>query len=276
MVRQIVWLTGMSGAGKTFTGDYLCKEHGFIHVDGDAAFLSGDPKDQQMVADVHKAFAFWLKNEEEDDKSKWTPYFDSLCKRVLTSALEQPDKNIVITFSNYRKSTRQYCRMSIKESLSAAGDKSSFKYIALTVSPTEFARRQFHRLQKFLATQDWTLEHYWNNIKKHPDGFKDEATCLKALSEDTDTGLVGFEPLDFESFPEDSAIDTSNNHEGVLEFIHNSLSLGPVRKEVFDEDFVKQVADIQFNRLEDSKKALRALQERLSKEKTEAKTQQES
>ena len=268
MVRQIVWLTGLSGAGKTYTADYLNKEQGFIHVDGDNAFLSNDPVDQDNVSKLHKAFAGWFK-EEECDPEEWTPFFDKLCKRIVSAAVEHPEKNIVVSFSNYRELTRLYARNLVTKLLSETGDKSAFRYIALTVSPEAFARRQYHRIEKFIATQGWTMQHYWENIRKHADPFKDKETCLRALEVDKDGGLVGFQSLDSETHPEDVTIDTSDSHKGVLEFIHKSLALGPVKNEIYNEAYVKSVADIQFDRLEKSKEALKKLQERLSEEKGE-------
>lgn len=38
---KFVWVSGPSGGGKSFTGDYLETLHGFKHIDGDQAFFSG-------------------------------------------------------------------------------------------------------------------------------------------------------------------------------------------------------------------------------------------
>eukprot|EP01061_Rhynchopus_euleeides_P008075 TRINITY_DN17120_c1_g1_i2.p1 TRINITY_DN17120_c1_g1~~TRINITY_DN17120_c1_g1_i2.p1 ORF type:complete len:293 (+),score=133.61 TRINITY_DN17120_c1_g1_i2:51-881(+) len=264
MPRQVVWLTGRPGAGKTFTGDYLCVKQGFVHVDGDANMRTADQGDKEKTAGTVQAFGSWFKGETCDD-ALWRPYFTLVCERVAAAAAANPGKDLVVTFSNYRGETREYCRETVKALLAAQGEAdASFRFIHLDVSDQQYAERGMNRLMKYLEIQGWTLQHYWDNVKKAEQPFTSYEACVQEMIDNKNTPVSGFIPLDTAAHPEDAVVDTSDSHRGVMEALHGLLSLGQVG-DVYSEDFIKEIADIQYDRLNRDKEVLKAKHEAIEK-----------
>ena len=255
MGRQIVWLTGLSGAGKTFTADYLSAEHDFLHIDGDRAFFTGDATDKKNTGDLVQAFQGWFKGEE-CEQALWEPYLHQICTRTVEAALEHPERNIVIAFSNYRTNTRDYCRNTITQMLRDNNDTSPFKYVQLFVSERGFAERQVARFETYSKIQGWTMKHFWEEVRQAKEPFVDRETCIAYMMADKESELSGFQDLDLTAHPEDAVIDTSDAHKGVLEKLHANLSLGEVAKDVYATTFVDGIAAIQLDRVEAGKKIL--------------------
>ena len=80
MLRS-VWLSGNSGAGKTFIGDYLSQLCGFAHLDGDAPLFSGDAAARAAFASFVAAFDFWFESSPAPP-ALWQPYLARQCAAV--------------------------------------------------------------------------------------------------------------------------------------------------------------------------------------------------
>ena len=237
-------------------GDYLSSNQSFIHLDGDEAMSDTSPEQLEVTRKLITAFHTWFKGESCEE-GLWKPYFDGVCTRVVDTAIANPTKNIVVTLANYREETREHCRTSVTSRL---GDTSTvFRFIHLHVSPRGYAERQIKRWVEYSKIQGWTLQHFWDDVKKQADKFVDEATCVEVLIHEKDTSLSGFVPLDLEAHPEDVMIDTSNAHKGLIEKLHDVLSLGPVTADVYSEAFVKEIADCSYARMEAKKEQLKVV-----------------
>ena len=56
-----MWIGGRSGAGKSFTGDYLNVVCDFVHIDGDCCFHSDDPIQKDLTANLIKCYySYWF------------------------------------------------------------------------------------------------------------------------------------------------------------------------------------------------------------------------
>ena len=91
-MSKIYWLTGISGAGKTFLGDYLEEYCGFLHVDGDTLLVAKDEKSMQLASDLRKSFFEYIFLEKRAPDELWKPYFRALCEGVRAKQQEYPGR----------------------------------------------------------------------------------------------------------------------------------------------------------------------------------------
>jgi gluconate kinase len=104
----VVWLSGNSGAGKTFTGDALQALAGFHHLDGDELMWSQDPAEKALWAGLVAAFAHWFEGRPAPPE-QWQPLFALQCARVR-AALAAGHARVVVSLTVYHRETRDYLR----------------------------------------------------------------------------------------------------------------------------------------------------------------------
>ena len=75
MSKKTVLISGCSGAGKSFTGDYLEMLFGFNHVDGDKFMLSTEPVHKELAKNLTKAFYDYWFDEKPAPQELWEPYY---------------------------------------------------------------------------------------------------------------------------------------------------------------------------------------------------------
>ena len=131
---RLVFISGMSGAGKTTQGEQLREKRGFIHVDGDvwsfsdgvatASTYSGIPRPEDLEKrskerkETWDGFAAAYGRLFEDPENPppmedgWGAHLTALCEDVAAfrGAPEQKDRDIVVSFSLYTRGMRDWVR----------------------------------------------------------------------------------------------------------------------------------------------------------------------
>jgi len=137
---RVVWLSGNSGAGKTFTGDYLERCAGFTHIDGDELFWAATPEEKGLFADLIKAFDFWFEGSTAPVEL-WHPYFHSVLARVHAARASHGD--VCISLTVYHRETRDFLRTRLPE----------HTFILLRVSAPELIRRARVRFAEYAKSR---------------------------------------------------------------------------------------------------------------------------
>lgn len=137
----IVWLSGNSGAGKTFTGDALARMAGFAHIDGDDLYWSTDPAEKALFGGLVKAFDFWFEGEPAPPEL-WHPYYARQCSRV-NAAVAAGHMRVVISLTVYHRETRDYIRALLPEHV----------FVLLRCSRDELVRRARVRFAAYAASR---------------------------------------------------------------------------------------------------------------------------
>lgn len=150
---SILWITGNSGAGKTFTGDYLEQLQNFVHVEGDGGFASSDEKRKTAFYQCAKAFDFWFE-EKEAPTELWHPHFEILLSDVEEA--KKTGKNIVVTYTVYNRQVRDYLRNKVPELI----------FIQLQVSKGELIKRAKVRFENFAKSQGKSIEETFKEYHK--------------------------------------------------------------------------------------------------------------
>jgi gluconate kinase len=149
---MIIWLTGNSGAGKTFTGDYLGTIQNFVHIDGDVVVeKSKNEEKKKNFSDCVKAFDFWFE-EKEAPKELWHPHFECLIKEAKEKT--NNGKNVVVSFTVYHRQVRDFLREKLPKLL----------FIHLICSKKELIRRAKVRFEQYVLSKDSSIEELF---KKH-------------------------------------------------------------------------------------------------------------
>ena len=175
---RTVWLSGNSGAGKTFTGDYLERVCGFYHVEGDAAAFSTDAADRAIFAEFVKAFTHWFKSEPAPP-ALWQPYFDRQIAAVRAAhANGKPD--VVVSLTVYHREVRDYLRAALPE----------HDFILLRCDSAELVRRARVRFEQYAKVCGQTFEACFETSNKEP--YSDAA--FEAQTRRIMQGLQPLEP----------------------------------------------------------------------------------
>ena len=142
---RVVWLSGNSGAGKTFTGDYLERCAGFTHVDGDELYWSSAPGEKELFSNLIKAFDFWFENKPAP-VDLWHPYFQHVIAKVRATTAVHAD--VCISLTVYHRETRDFLRAHLPE----------HTFVLLRVSAPELIRRARVRFAEYAKSRGQTFE----------------------------------------------------------------------------------------------------------------------
>jgi hypothetical protein len=175
---RTVWLSGNSGAGKTFTGDYLARMAGFHHIDGDAGFFSEDPELRALFADFVKAFDFWFASTPAPP-ALWQPHLARQCAAVR-AAHAAGAADVVVSLTVYHREARDFLRAQLPE----------HDFVLLRCGADELVRRARVRFAEYAAVCGQSVAACFEANYKEP--FSDAA--FEAQTRRVMRGLQPLEP----------------------------------------------------------------------------------
>jgi len=174
----VVWLSGNSGAGKTFTGDALQLLAGFTHLDGDSASQSQDPTDKALWANLIASFGFWFEGRSAPPHL-WQPFYALQCARVRAE-LATGRTRVVLSLTVYHRETRDFIRGLLPEHI----------FVLLRCSREELVRRARVRFAEYAASNGETLAQAYE--RSHGAPYSEAAWLEMTLS--IMRGLMHLEP----------------------------------------------------------------------------------
>lgn len=163
----VVWLSGNSGAGKTFVGDALERMAAFKHIDGDELFFSEDPADQALFARLVESFSFWFEGRPAPPEL-WHPYYTRQCGRVR-AALAEGHTRVCVSLTVYHRETRDFLRAQLP----------NHTFLLLRCSQEELIRRARVRFAQYAASRGQSVEDCWLDAHKAP--YSEEAFVRQTL-----------------------------------------------------------------------------------------------
>lgn len=175
---RTVWLSGNSGAGKTFTGDYLERMCGFFHVEGDAGAFSTDPAERALFVQFVKAFEFWFRSEPAPPEF-WHAYLEHQCA-LVNAARAAGREDVVVSLTVYHREARDFIRAQLPD----------HEYIILQCDANELVRRARIRFAEYAAVCGQTFEECFVSQYKEP--YSDAA--FEAQTRRIMRGLQPLEP----------------------------------------------------------------------------------
>jgi len=135
---QIVYVVAPSGAGKSFTGDYLDVVHGFEHVDGDGPAKScALPKYREMTK------GFLASSRGSVPREMWSPYFEEIAKQAVEAAKDH-DK-VVLTHATSKEPHRE---LVISKIVEGGVSLDQITIVELTIDPVVKARGFYYRTKR--------------------------------------------------------------------------------------------------------------------------------
>jgi gluconate kinase len=142
---RVVWLSGNSGAGKTFTGDALSVLAGFVHLDGDELMWSQEPADKALWANLIASFSHWFEGRPAPPEL-WQPFYTLQCERV-NAELAAGRTNVVISLTVYHRETRDFLRKQLPEHV----------FVLLRCGRDELVTRARARFAEYAASRGETV-----------------------------------------------------------------------------------------------------------------------
>ena len=223
--KQIVWITAWSGVGKTTTGDYLSKYHGWHHLDGDDDFRKLDvPEVKKAVDGVGKAFNdFWFKGKSAPNEL-WHPFHTRLVNRCLDASKEH-DK-VVVSFAVYNRQVRDFLRDHLCKEI-------SLLFLHLDCNLDIVVKGALARVEEYLKMPNVnkSIDEWWNSSEAMVGKF--EGDCFQEMygkySYDNfkrmqlDKFLSGMQPL--EEDEQGLVLDVSARDNSVFQDVSNILGL---------------------------------------------------
>ena len=183
--RTITFLTAWSGVGKTTTGDYLGTYCGVHHIDGDDDMRRPDDEVRQGATDglVKSFYEHWFKDKTAPAEL-WHPYHNLLCDKIVAALSTHRD--VVVSFSVYRREVRDFLRERLKSS-------AEVRFLKLECNADVVVKGALARVKDFRSMQNMTVEDWW--------GKTGNADTYGAFSFESykqhqvDTVLSGMEPF---------------------------------------------------------------------------------
>ena len=173
-----LWLSGNSGAGKTFTGDYLARCCGFTHVEGDEGAFSTDAAARALFGEFVKAFEFWFRGEKAPPEL-WHAYLERQCAAVR-AARAAGRADVVVSLTIYHREARDFVRAQLPD----------LEYVVLRCDAAELVRRARVRFAEYAAVCGQSVEACFEAHHKEP--FSDAA--FEAQTRRIMRGLQPLEP----------------------------------------------------------------------------------
>ena len=152
---DIIFITALSGTGKTTTGDYLAEYCGVHHLDGDSILQRGvtdRPEWKEAAGDITKAlFEHWLKGKPCPEEL-WHPYLTILCSQIREALRHQ--RQICVTWVAYRREVRDLLRANLGAGL---------RFVRLDCEVDVLVRGSLARLEEGLQLSKMTTEQWWKS-----------------------------------------------------------------------------------------------------------------
>lgn len=204
MTGKLLFVSGLSGAGKTTLGELLKSEDNFAHFNVDVWAFGGDPIAQsgevpnpammeKRDPNIKEAFDNMIENGfkkiasgETVDFQVWENFFSKLVIDIKAARNSLDDKNLVVTFSVYLTSVRDYLRQQLGEDLA---------FIVLNPSIEHVGIRKVDHLRNTAATRGQSLSQFLRSFNPDSNAPElDEDTIIQLLTDQAKAGAVGFEP----------------------------------------------------------------------------------
>ncbi|XP_012563677.2 uncharacterized protein LOC101236463 isoform X1 [Hydra vulgaris] len=217
MTKRTVLISGCSGAGKSFTGDYLEMMCGFYHVDGDTFIISKEPEHVEWKTNLMKAFYEYWFDEKSAPRELWEPYYQGVAN--LVKKAHESNSEVVVSISVYNREVRDFFRLQFPH----------YIFILLNLSEDELVRRHIKRFEAFAESQSKTIEEVYQEIYKEPYSMDNYLKQTKRI-------LKGFQPIakdEVLSF----AIDVSDE---MYKTLHDVLQLPPPQGIIPIEDIANK------------------------------------
>lgn len=219
---RVVWLSGNSGAGKTFIGDALARLGGFAHVDGDDLFWSTDPGEKALFANLVKAFDHWFEGQCAPPEL-WQPYFTRQVARVREQ-LAAGRADVVISLTVYHRETRDFIRVLLPE----------HAFVLLRCGRDELVRRARVRFDAYAASRGQSVAAAFEEAHGRP--FSDEAFEAQTVAI-----MRGLQPLEPD---EKGCVEVDVTDGAPWSALWALLGLGPPPADVP----VDEIADVNYAR----------------------------
>ena len=173
---RVVWLSGNSGAGKTFTADALAVLAGFTHIDGDEMAWSKDPAEKALWGNLVASFSHWFEGRPAPPEL-WQPFYALQCERVL-AALAAGSTSVVVSLTVYHRETRDFLRARLPQHV----------FILLRCGREELVARARTRFAEYAASRGESVAAAYESAHGKP---YSEAAWL----EETHSIMRGLMPL---------------------------------------------------------------------------------
>lgn len=202
----LVFITGLSGAGKTTLGERLKLENNFLHFNVDVWAFGGDavvdsdkvpdaamnakrdPEIKLLFDNMYENGIAKLLAGEEPVLSTFHEFFDRLVPAILEVRNNNPERDFVVTFSVYMRETRDYIRALLGQQLA---------FIVLNPSIEKVADRRVRHWQESAKERNQSLWQFLTtsimpNIPPETPEMAEDA-ILAALYAYASSGATGFE-----------------------------------------------------------------------------------
>ena len=229
---RVIFIVAWSGVGKTTVGDFLSTYCGAHHIDGDDDMRRPDVKECKSATDglVNSFNSYWFKDKAAPSEL-WNPYFQLLCNKARLAATQYKGKDIIVSFSIYRREVRDFIRDKLSD---IARD---VLFLKLECDVDVVVRGQLKQLADFMALRGETVQDYWNKppILGGSEGkayreIYGEWSFANFRKKTLETTLAGMEP-----FGDDEtdfvAVDVSSRDATVFDRVAAALAL-PSSREV--------------------------------------------
>ena len=218
MTKRTVLVSGCSGAGKSFTGDYLEMMCGFYHVDGDTFMISKEPEHVILKDNLVKAFYdYWLQ-EKSAPRELWVPYYQGLIE--LIKKAHETHTDVVVSHSVYHRESRDYFRSQLPD----------YIFIQLNLCEEELLKRHVKRFKAFADTKGKSIEDAYDMIYKEPYSMENFLKQSKKT-------LKGLQPLEQDEILS-YAIDASTDER--YKRLHDILKLPPPQDTIPVDDIANK------------------------------------
>lgn len=206
MPGKFLFVSGLSGSGKTTLGESLKNNNDFVHFNVDVWAFGGDPiaqsnsvPDPEMMAKrdpiVKEAFDNMIANGfsklqagQSVDPTVWETFFALLCPAILSAREASGEKDLVVTFSVYLRSVRDFVRQQLGADLA---------FVVLNPSIENVGLRKVAHLRNTAAERGLTLSAFLRSFNPSSDAPElPEETIIELLTNQAKGGAVGFEPAE--------------------------------------------------------------------------------
>jgi len=201
-IIKLIFISGLSGSGKTTLGEQLKLQQKFLHFNVDIWAFGGDPIEESnlvptpaMLAKrdpiIKEAFDTMAQQgfakltvKEDVPFSIWEQFFNLLCNEIIKVQTKYPEQVIVITFSVYLRSIRDYIRNRLP----------NIRFIILDPNIEIVANRKVQHLRNTAQSRNLTLSQFLRSF--HPDSDApdmEESTIIGLLTDQAKNSAIGFE-----------------------------------------------------------------------------------
>eukprot|EP01135_Chromosphaera_perkinsii_P003370 Nk52_evm16s241 gene=Nk52_evmTU16s241 len=222
-------IVGYSGAGKTFSGDYLEQFHGVSHVNGDVIMHSKEDAYKQLTVGLRAAFdEYWFLSRAAPPEL-WQPYYDELI--ALVKEAQKDKEHVCLTFAAYHPETRVYLQERIP----------GLVFIVLDMNGEALIARHTERFKKYAEAQGQSIAEAFEKITKRTYSREEYVSHTKSLLRGLD--IPG-------NIPEKNIYTLSFGEEGVnLKQLCQVLGLPETHTDLSEQE-VKDIAQINYKRFE--------------------------